>query len=295
MVTCKRVAGINFVLVFIFLIALIGSVSALDMGMVGFDEIRYDNETLWLWHDDVEFHANRMGENILKSTSLTIEIDDEEYYGTIGTGNIEEREECVEYGGGFVPTCSEYQTNVYFTSNVLLHGQDSGKTINGVFSGELIDLEFDSEYGSYTLYTCEGFCHADFYYEFAEESENDHEERISTLESWRGLMEEWRDALFSSLSDLIDRVDALTERVEQNEEDIAELKENSGSATTIEINGTHPYFKYLSSSYRKKMVCGFAEENRLEHLEDLGWSCDLTYKTYSGGRERVRCSCDRID
>ena len=70
-----------------------------------------------------------------------------------------------------------------------------------------------------------------------------------------------------------------------------ELLENN--STPIK-NGTLPnYFKYLSSSDRKNIVCGYAEDNRLEHIEDLGWSCDLRYRTSRGGRESVSCRCKR--
>lgn len=53
------------------------------------------------------------------------------------------------------------------------------------------------------------------------------------------------------------------------------------------------YFKYLSSSDRKKIVCGYAEENNFTHIEDLGYNCNLTYKQYKSG-EKASCKCRQI-
>lgn len=52
--------------------------------------------------------------------------------------------------------------------------------------------------------------------------------------------------------------------------------------------------KYLSSSDRKKMVCGYAEDNNMTHIEDLGYICDITYRYYSSGRIGASCRCERL-
>lgn len=70
--------------------------------------------------------------------------------------------------------------------------------------------------------------------------------------------------------------------------------ENLENQTYPSMNLTHPYFEYLRSSDRKRIVCGYAEDNRMTHIEDLGWRCDLTYTTYRSGRESVRCRCERV-
>ncbi|PIN91149.1 hypothetical protein COU57_01750 [Candidatus Pacearchaeota archaeon CG10_big_fil_rev_8_21_14_0_10_32_14] len=52
-----------------------------------------------------------------------------------------------------------------------------------------------------------------------------------------------------------------------------------------------PYLKYLSSSDRKNIICGYAQDNHLTSYEDLGWHCDMTYTTSRSGRESVKCKC----
>ncbi|MFH1607765.1 MAG: S8 family peptidase [archaeon] len=115
-------------------------------------------------------------------------------------------------------------------------------------------------------------------------------EKIQELSSRINFLEDWKIIITETISNLITSITIHTTLINNHEERIQNL-ENS---TTSQVNLTHPYFKYLSSNYRKKMVCGYAEENRLEHYEDLGYSCDLEYKISSSGRESVRCRCDRV-
>ncbi|MBI2630359.1 hypothetical protein HYW76_04620 [Candidatus Pacearchaeota archaeon] len=85
------------------------------------------------------------------------------------------------------------------------------------------------------------------------------EERISALESWKETIDEWKNSIVNMLQ--------------------------TGAGTWGN------YIKYLSSSTKKKMVCGYAEENRLTHVEDLGWNCNLTYTILLTGKERITCRC----
>ena len=50
------------------------------------------------------------------------------------------------------------------------------------------------------------------------------------------------------------------------------------------------YFKYLSSSDRKTMVCGYGQENNLTSINDLGWNCTITYTT-NKYTKKVTSSC----
>lgn len=103
--------------------------------------------------------------------------------------------------------------------------------------------------------------------------------RVSTLETWKETISETIIEILSTITGLVTQVDAL--------EDCC-----NGLPTGA---GTWQNFKnYIRSSTRKKMVCDYAEAERLEHIEELGYSCDLTYKTYRSGRERVRCRCKRV-
>ena len=54
------------------------------------------------------------------------------------------------------------------------------------------------------------------------------------------------------------------------------------------------FLEFLSSSWKKKMVCGYMEENHLELYDSLGLSCTATYRILSSGRERVTCRCESV-
>lgn len=124
-------------------------------------------------------------------------------------------------------------------------------------------------------------------------------ERITTLETEQEIqknkisaLELWKETITTQLSDILSLITGLVTRVEVLEETpCSECNE-----TTTETGaGTWDNFKdYITSSTRKKMVCGYAEENRLDNISELGYDCDLTYKTYSSSRERVSCKCKKI-
>lgn len=79
--------------------------------------------------------------------------------------------------------------------------------------------------------------------------------------------------------------------------DYSETLENHDSRLMILETGSSEifpsYLNKLSSSYRKKIVCAYGEENHLVGVQGLGWNCGFTYKT-SRGRESVRCLCKRM-
>ena len=48
------------------------------------------------------------------------------------------------------------------------------------------------------------------------------------------------------------------------------------------------YFSFLSSSIKKKAVCGYAQDQNLTNYIDLGYNCSITYRNLSSG---IRTSC----
>ncbi|MEN9625840.1 MAG: hypothetical protein RL557_168 [archaeon] len=116
------------------------------------------------------------------------------------------------------------------------------------------------------------------------------EQRISTLELWKQTITETVDSILNSVEDLIMRLDLAESELDIHESRLDTIENQLSSG-----DGSIPnYFKYLGSSDRKNIVCGYAQDNRLTHLEDLGWSCNLTYKTSRSGKESVSCKCDKI-
>lgn len=117
------------------------------------------------------------------------------------------------------------------------------------------------------------------------------EERISTLESWKEIVSIMLSNIWNSINTLITENDEQDIKMDALGYRITALE----NQTPIIINNSLPnYFKYLSSSDRKKMVCGYAEDMHLTQLSDLGWNCDITYRQTSSG-EKSSCKCKKIE
>ena len=116
----------------------------------------------------------------------------------------------------------------------------------------------------------------------SQEDVGDLGERISVLELWKTGAELMFIEIFNSIEDLFS--------ISSNHEARLETIE---SRNEVLADGIPNYFKYLGSSDRKKMVCGYGEELHLDNYEDLGWSCNFTYRETSRG-ERVSCRCSRV-
>jgi len=106
------------------------------------------------------------------------------------------------------------------------------------------------------------------------------------LEERVGLIELALLEIQQTLSEMLLAITGLVVKTDEHEIRISNLENKPEEPSA--------YFNYLSSSDRKKIVCGYAEDNRLESFIDLGWNCTLTYKIYSSGRESVRCRCGRV-
>ncbi len=100
------------------------------------------------------------------------------------------------------------------------------------------------------------------------------EERIILLEHWKNLVTNWIDEAVGTLKDIFIFKDKVEEKLSANQ--------------------TSNYFIYLSNSDRKNIICGYAKDNHLEYLEDLGFTCNLTYKLLRNGNERVSCKCTEV-
>lgn len=100
-----------------------------------------------------------------------------------------------------------------------------------------------------------------------------------TADSWITSINDWQTSLTSTIIDIQTAISLLQSCCEESE----------GAGTWDN------YKKYLRSSTRRKMVCGYAEENRLEYIDELGYECELEYRILRTGRERVYCRCVKSD
>lgn len=106
---------------------------------------------------------------------------------------------------------------------------------------------------------------------------NNYEERISALENWKTTITTTLSSIWQAITGHTTRIEAL---------------ENKTIVLPSE-NSSYLYFKYLTYSDRKNIVCGFAQDNHLVSLIDLKVNCTVTYKQYSYG-ERATCRCKEI-
>jgi len=156
------------------------------------------------------------------------------------------------------------------------------------------NLPLTNANGSYELYIGSVFTnpsHIDFdnFKLCAEVTELTLKERIGILESWKQIIEGWRISVIGALAILTSEISELTARIDNHENRIVALENNS-----ITEDLTPNYWKYLSENERKNVVCGYAQDNNLTNIKDLGLNCVLMERT-KGKREIVRCNCEVMD
>jgi len=117
-----------------------------------------------------------------------------------------------------------------------------------------------------------------------------YEKRISALESWQQSINNTIITLQNSITSILNTLTGHNTRISTLENSTSNGTTIINNTTIIMNNGNNPYLNYLSSSQRKSMVCGYAEDNSLTTLNDLGWNCTITYKT-TRGRTTSTCKC----
>jgi hypothetical protein len=113
-------------------------------------------------------------------------------------------------------------------------------------------------------------------------------ERISSLDSWKPTINAWKSTVTDALANISDLISSLILKTNSHEDRIVALENKTCSCQANQT--TAEYLEFLSSNDRKSMVCGSAIKNNLTHKEDLGLTCDITYKP----RGRPSCRCKEI-
>lgn len=116
--------------------------------------------------------------------------------------------------------------------------------------------------------------------------------RFFVLESWKEILENALQSVQESITDIIFSINNLNGHVGNLEGRIESLENQNFSQPNITISD---YWKYMSSSDRKNIVCGIATDEHLNTLtmQALGWKCDVTYRQTSKG-EKASCKCARL-
>lgn len=122
-------------------------------------------------------------------------------------------------------------------------------------------------------------------------------QRVTLLQSWQQTINNTINIILTTLSGQTSKIDTLGNKTDNQDLRIIKLENKTNQNNTIIINNTTVinsnlpnYFKYLSSTDRKNVVCGYAEDNNLTQLTDLGWNCTITYRT-TRGRTTSTCKC----
>ncbi|HRZ85996.1 MAG TPA: hypothetical protein P5277_04440 [Candidatus Paceibacterota bacterium] len=116
---------------------------------------------------------------------------------------------------------------------------------------------------------------------------NNQEQRLTALESFQQTLNNTITSFQTTITTILTTLNTLTTKVDNQETRLTAL-ENKPIPTDNSIIPN--YFKYLSQTDRKSMLCGYAEDSHLTTITDLGMNCNLTYTPYSRG-ERVSCKC----
>jgi len=112
---------------------------------------------------------------------------------------------------------------------------------------------------------------------------SNYEQRVSALELWQ-------QTINNTLTSIQNSITLIFNTLTNHETRISTLENQTPSI----FNGTLPnYFKYLSPTDRKNIVCGYAEDNHLTQLIDLGWNCAITYRQTLRG-ETSSCRCRKL-
>ncbi|MBI2629249.1 S8 family peptidase [Candidatus Pacearchaeota archaeon] len=125
------------------------------------------------------------------------------------------------------------------------------------------------------------------------EENNITEARIKNIENKVSALEIWKTSIINTIANFTLTINGLISKTNNQEGRIKKLE----SQKIINANSTNlsflNYFKYLSSSDRKNIACGYAKDSHLTSFIDLGWNCTIAYKNTSRG-ETANCKCKKI-
>lgn len=122
-----------------------------------------------------------------------------------------------------------------------------------------------------------------------ESNQTNQSQRLSVLESWKQIIVTWKDSVDTKLEQLLG-YHGWIENFKNTFTDIYNRLTPLENQTNSSNSTLRNYFKYLTSSQRKTLICGFGIDNHMTHIEDLGLICDITYKT-NRGKETASCKC----
>lgn len=107
---------------------------------------------------------------------------------------------------------------------------------------------------------------------------------ISSLNQRMSILESWKQTIATTIQDIWNSIFGVQNAIS--------VLENQSGNMTIPYSTFPNYFTYLSSTDRKNIVCGYAQDNHLTQLNDLGWNCTITYKINQyTKKETSTCRC----
>ena len=114
---------------------------------------------------------------------------------------------------------------------------------------------------------------------------SDFEKRVLDLESWQQVIN-------NNLTNIFNILITQTTKINSFESRLIALESKNCTCQAPSTESFPNYFKYLSSSDRKSMVCGYAQDNHLTSITDLGFNCTIIYKVNQyTKKETPSCRC----
>lgn len=185
-------------------------------------------------------------------------------------------------------------------------GQDYGPPGTHIVDGEISLVKLDNStslqgpiriFLYYNTTTKEPYkCHILMGHFLYSSNRQDYKNRISALESNMTLLQSWKQTISTTITNLIATITGHTTEIDNQETRIVALESSGGGSGGSGGNASvsKNYFKYLSSSDRKSIVCGYGEDNHLTSISDLGFNCTITYRTSRNNVTSTTCKCKEI-
>ncbi len=105
---------------------------------------------------------------------------------------------------------------------------------------------------------------------------SDLELKIASIEANMTLLQSWKQTITDTITSIFDTLIGHNTKISKLEN---------------QTSSTPNYFKYLGGSDRKAIVCGYAQDNHLTSINDLGFNCTIKYTLLRYGGEKAYCKC----
>jgi hypothetical protein len=246
-----------------FIVLMSGSISAERLQLESDNLIinSYSEGDSWIYY---EFSGMIDGKKI---SYLNVSCID--WIGSVGDISLALNEKV--YEGSLLGDCmwTATENNTYVSERflfgiVLLNSLQDNSTIQGFLT---ITINYNQSQDTNKSITFDLFYDKEIDYSqnisSLEQKQNQQNQQISVLETWK-------QTISNIISSIQTTITTITNTLTNHEQRISNLE--------VKCNGaSSDYFKYLSASDKKLIVCGYSKENHLTNEINLGLNCTTKY------------------